>query len=300
MKRIKVILACIIFACFFVSACRTQGAGPQTWIDLPLDDTTAPLAPLTLMAHSSDNAGVKRIEFYVNGEEVAAQATEGNRLESRRYEWTPLGPGKYKIQARGISGTGEKGPYAVALVTILGQDSSSVIFEDTPQFTPTNTPEITPDVSISPSITTTDTQIPPTTQLPPPTTAPPPPPSNTPKVEIIIPPSIEIDTTDPVISYVNASPDPIYHDVCGVSFDLVVRLTVNATDNVAIDHVGGTWAIGGESGDYNLNHIGGSQYEKDFGPFTTLGPLYFVGSAEDTSGNWTYYETWVTVKNCIE
>ena len=111
---------------------------------------------------------------------------------------------------------------------------------------------------------------------------------------------IEIDTTDPVISYVNASPDPIYHDVCGVSFDLVVRLTVNATDNVAIDHVGGTWAIGGESGDYILNHVGGSQYQKDFGPFMTLGPLYFVGSAEDTSGNWTYYEAHVIVKNCIE
>ena len=291
MKLIKGLFFSCVLACLVLTACGARIAGPQTWIDLPLDDTTAPLAPLTLMAHSSDIAGVKQIEFFVNGEEVAVQATDGNRLESRRYEWTPLEPGEYKIEARGVNGSGNKGAFTSVRIKVFGDVSEISTPEPQPVTisvspTVTTTASITPtvDITVTPSYTSTKT----------PTKTP----TNTPKVEIIEPPVI--DTTNPVISSVGASPDPIYHGVCGSSFDLIVRLTVNATDNVAIDHVGGTWSIAGESGDYILNHVGGSKYQKDFGPFTSLGPLYFVGSAEDTSGNWTYYETWVTIKNCID
>ena len=299
MKRIQGIFISCLFASLLASACGTKGAGPQTWIDLPLDNTTAPLGPVTLMAHSSDNAGVNRIEFFVNGEEVYAPVTDGNRLESREYEWTPLEPGEYKIQARGINGAGKKGSFASARITISG-DILDIPTPVTLQVTISESPTITTTVSITPTIHPTVTASPTPTDTPTITPTVTFTPTNSPKVEIIEPPVIEIDTTDPEIYSVSASPDPIYHEVCGSSFDLIVRLTVNVADNVAIDHVGGTWALGGESGDYILNHVGGSQFQKDFGPFSSLGPLYFVGSAEDTSGNWTYYEAAVTIKNCIE
>jgi hypothetical protein len=241
---------------------------------------------MTLMAHSSDNSGIKRIVFYVNGEEIAAQKTGGNRLESRRFEWIPAEPGEYKIQARGINNSGEEGSFATARITILGETPAGptpvppqVTISITPSTdTPTETPTIHPTITASFTPTSTIT----------------------PKVEVIEPPVIEIDTTDPEILSVSASPDPIYHEVCGVSYDLIVRLTVNATDNVAIDHVGGTWFLGSDSEDFELDYSGGSLYQKDFGPFDTLGLLEFIGSAEDTSGNWTYYEASVTVKNCVE
>jgi hypothetical protein len=243
------------------------------------------------MAHSSDDVGIKRIDFYVNGKEIAAPITEGNRLESRRHEWTPPEPGEYTIQARGISTSGEKGSFATARITILGDVA------DGPTPIP---PQVT--ISVSPTTTETSTNTPTVTSTIHPTITASftPTSTNTPKADVIEPPVIEIDTTDPEIISVSANPNPIYHEVCGSSFDLVVRLTVHASDNVAIDHVGGTWSIGGDSGNYILDHVGGSQYQKDFGPFSALGPLYFVGSAEDTSGNWTYYEAWVTVMNCVE
>jgi hypothetical protein len=275
-----------------MSACGSNGLGPKTWIDLPLNGTSATLGPLTLMAHSSDSSGVKRIEFYVNGEEITSLSTDGNRLESRRYEWEPLESGEYIIQARGINGNGEKGSFATARITIIGEISD---------FPPPATAQvITP---ISPSITPTGyitATVHPTVTAPTPTDTHTPTFTFTPEADVIEPPVIEVDTTDPEILSVNANPDPIYHEVCGTSYDLIVRLTVNATDNVAIDYVGGTWSVGDESENYVLDHVGGSQYQKDFGPFTTLGPLYLYGSAEDTSGNWTFYETQVMIKNCIE
>ena len=237
MKR-NLYLICLLL-CLFFSACGSQGAGPQTWIDLPLHNATAPLEPMILMAHSSDTAGVQQIDFFVNGEELVSLATGGNRLESRRHEWMPVEPGEYTIQARGVNTSGKKGGFATARITILG-DVSPIPTIETPLAT----------VSVSPTVTSTITSTP--TIQPPTVTVsitPSDTPTRTPKVEIIEPPTIAVDTTDPVIVSVSASPDPIYHEVCGSSFDLIVRLTVNATDNVAIHHVGGTWSIGGDSGD---------------------------------------------------
>ena len=291
MKWYLMLLIKCLLLCLLLSACSGGGSGPQTWIDLPLNNATAPMAPVTLMAHSSDISGVKQIEFFVNGEEIAAPKTDGNRLESRSQEWTPTEPGEYKIQARGISNTGEKGSFATAWVTIL-----DLVPDDQVQIPPQVTASVSPTTTETATHTPTETS----TIHPTITASFTPTSTNTPKAEVIEPPVIEIDTTDPEVLSVSASPDPIYHEVCGSSFDLVVRLTVHASDNVAIDHVGGTWSIGGDSGNYILDPVGGSQYQKDFGPFSALGPLYFVGSAEDTSGNWTYYEAWVTIKNCVE
>ena len=165
MKYQRMSSAIIIVMSIFLYACGTTAAGPQAWIDIPLDNTTLPLETLNIMAHASDADGVASFEFYVNDQVILSPATiEHKRLESMQIQWTPPGPGTYMIGARGISISGIAGGLATSLVTISGNVTltpteeqsvgppSTITVTITITATATNTPVTPPPPPASPSV----------------------------------------------------------------------------------------------------------------------------------------------------
>ena len=114
-----------------LSACGTSSGGPQVWFDRPLDNTTAPLAPLTIQAHASDESGVAKFEFYANDMLLFTVDSNGSRLSEAIVEWTPPEPGVYRIDVRAIDTKGNIGSDATVVVTIDGKS----IFDDTVRIT---------------------------------------------------------------------------------------------------------------------------------------------------------------------
>lgn len=157
--------AIIIIMSVFLYACGTTAAGPQAWIDIPLDNTTLPLETLNIIAHASDAGGVASFEFYVNDQNILSPATiDHKRLESMQIQWSPPGPGTYLIGVRGISNSGIAGALATSLVTISGTvtltptegqitgETATVTVTATITSTATNTPVTPSPPEASPSV----------------------------------------------------------------------------------------------------------------------------------------------------
>lgn len=103
-----------------LSACGTPSGGPQVWLDRPLDNTTLPLAPLTIQAHASDEDGVAKFEFYANDKPLFTVDSEGKRLGEAIVEWTPPEPGIFLISVQAVDGSGNRGALATSRVTVSG------------------------------------------------------------------------------------------------------------------------------------------------------------------------------------
>ena len=132
MKPNKLFLfAWIIYILMFLSACGAQSDGPQSWLDWPLHNSTAPLEPITIQTHASDNNGIAQIEFFINDSHLVTVDTGGDRLSNAVVEWTPSEPGVYKIDTRAIDTNGNPGSYATAVITIDGKS----IFDSSVQIT---------------------------------------------------------------------------------------------------------------------------------------------------------------------
>lgn len=97
------------------------GSKPDAWIDFPLHNSNLPLAPLTILAHATHASGVAGINFYVDGEQIAAVSLGGNLLESASVEWTPPATGSYTIEVLGVDAAGEPGNRAQSIVLIGGK-----------------------------------------------------------------------------------------------------------------------------------------------------------------------------------
>jgi hypothetical protein len=126
MNRTKGISALFLIACTVLSACGTASTGAKTWIDKPRDGSTLPLGPVSIMAHAADSDGVRSIEFYVNGQlmqSVTPNYEEGanTRFGYAEWEFTPAGPGTYRIEVSAIDAGGNAGSPAIASVTISGE-----------------------------------------------------------------------------------------------------------------------------------------------------------------------------------
>ena len=134
------------FSLVIVCSCAPAGGGPQAWIDAPLDNTTVPLAPLTITAHASAAGGVASIEFTIDDQSLTSVKTaNGGRLEWRAVEWTPPGPGTYRIGARGVGNDGATGPLATSMVTVSGEAVLPV-----PLPGPVTATAVTPTVTATP------------------------------------------------------------------------------------------------------------------------------------------------------
>jgi len=272
------------FTSLFTS-CGLPSPGPQAWLDLPLDNTTAPLAPLTIMSHASDTDGVARFVFYVDGEEIKSIDAEGERLESRQFEWNPPRPGTYVIEVRAFDGSGNPGSLTSALVMI----------GDNLQFTDILTPyidEVEDENTETPTLTPTST---PTQTLQPPVLVQP---SATPVIDII--PPAPLDTTPPSI-YGSATDKD---SVCATYSSL--HSNVVAWDEGGISRVYATWSLrdinntvvqNGYVGYTPLASPAGA-YTGVFGPFDYMGTLSISGTVEDNATNTASFSHTVSITLC--
>jgi len=101
---------------------------------------------------------VASIEFTVNHEIIVTVPADGKRMESRRIEWSPPGPGTYLIGARGIDNNGAPGALATSLVTVAEtgaappQEEETVPLETEPPVTeapPTEPPPIETEAPVA-------------------------------------------------------------------------------------------------------------------------------------------------------
>lgn len=120
MKRLSYILLLYLLV---LSACGAPPAGPTTWLDRPLDNSSVPLAPLLILAHASDSNGVSQFFFEVNGESIAEVIADGSRLGEASFEWIPPSPGVYTISVRAVNSNGNTGSVATARVTVGGKST---------------------------------------------------------------------------------------------------------------------------------------------------------------------------------
>ncbi len=121
------------------------GAGPQAWIDAPLDGMRLPFGlPYDIVFHITADSPVAQGELSINGQVLATlpNPVAGSNLATLHQGWTPLAPGEYTIRARAENSAGQWGDFAVAVVEV-----------DQPTSTPTITP--TPTATFTPSATQT-------------------------------------------------------------------------------------------------------------------------------------------------
>lgn len=124
-------LILVISASLFVVSCQpgarqqeSQVAGPQAWVDAPLDGSTIPLAPYQIVAHASQPEGVQLFELTITSsgpETIPVPADQsGQTLVYINHTWTPPAPGTYLIQVRAAGPDGAYGPMAEAQVQVGG------------------------------------------------------------------------------------------------------------------------------------------------------------------------------------
>jgi hypothetical protein len=139
------------FSLVILCSCAPAGAGPQAWIDIPLDNTTLPLETLNIAAHAADAAGVASFEFFVDDQNIQTASTqEHKQLESMQVAWTPPGPGTYRIGVRATSTTGTTSALATAQVTISGKPATPIEIPG-----PVTATAATAHVTITPRLTIT-------------------------------------------------------------------------------------------------------------------------------------------------
>jgi len=129
----------LIVSCIFLAGCNLpQGAGPQAWIDAPLDGSSLPLAQTEIVFHAYAAGNPKAVELTINGQAMTPDPLEFNQpLVTIHYQWSPEQPGRYVIVARTLDAQGSwSEPHTH--VVVIGETTI------TPSPTPTLTPTITP------------------------------------------------------------------------------------------------------------------------------------------------------------
>ncbi|MFB0534816.1 MAG: CARDB domain-containing protein [Anaerolineae bacterium] len=93
-----------------------QDAGPQAWLEYPLEGQTMSLEePVPFVVYASDAQGVAQVELRVNGEPLPAAQVEGlspdgsSRLVRLDQDWQPAAEGEYIVEARGRNTAGGYG-----------------------------------------------------------------------------------------------------------------------------------------------------------------------------------------------
>jgi hypothetical protein len=147
--------AALAAACLLIVAtgCNLQsgGAGPQTWIDAPLDGMTLPLGPVLVRSHAASQGGTAQAALIVNGAQVRVdQAADGSAaLIEFVQNWTPTGPGDYLLQVISTDQAGNQG-----LSNLVHLRIGDLIITDTPTSESPLLPIIPEPPSVTPSATT--------------------------------------------------------------------------------------------------------------------------------------------------
>ena len=113
-----------VVAALLLAGCAgaTGAAGPQAWIDAPMNDSTHPLAPMEIVLHGADPDGVAMVELSVNGEVLSRRPPESTDLPlvTSRVAWDPRAPGEYTLTARAQNHAGVWSAQSSSRVTLAG------------------------------------------------------------------------------------------------------------------------------------------------------------------------------------
>ncbi|RPJ26088.1 MAG: hypothetical protein EHM33_12815 [Chloroflexi bacterium] len=134
-------------------------AGPQTWVDAPLDQMLLPLAPYEIVFHASDDSEITNVELQINDEGIAVPplSDAGKNLVTVKYLWSPRAVGQYVLRARSQNVSGAWSDEAIVTVWIGDLTPTLIV---TPVVTGSPTDIITPTDVITPTATLTPTLTP--------------------------------------------------------------------------------------------------------------------------------------------
>jgi len=118
MRKLSILARLLLAVLTGLSACTKAGLGPTTWLDQPLDGAKLPLARLVIMAHASDDNGLRRFEFFIDQQSLVSVTAGGGRFGEASVEWAPSAPGTYTVHVRAVDNQGNAGPDAISVVTI--------------------------------------------------------------------------------------------------------------------------------------------------------------------------------------
>ncbi|HEY7565502.1 MAG TPA: Ig-like domain-containing protein [Acidimicrobiia bacterium] len=118
-RRLLALSVVVLWATAMVSlAAATEGG--QAWVDDPLDGTLVTSAPVAIVAHATDPAGVTLVRLSVDGQVVTETAASGATLVTVEFSWTPPGDGLFLLEVSGSSQAGVWGqPGAIVLEVLL-------------------------------------------------------------------------------------------------------------------------------------------------------------------------------------
>ncbi len=158
----------LILACVMISACQGGEAagfgGTRAWIDIPRDRSVLSLTPHQIIAHVSDESGLRLVELVVNGESYGAMPCENasQPLVACRMMWSPPAPGEYRLEIRATNPNGNLGlstPVNVVVKTesIALLSPTSTALEATRVPTAPRTATVPVGIESVPTFTTTPT-----------------------------------------------------------------------------------------------------------------------------------------------
>jgi hypothetical protein len=139
-------------------------AGPQAWIEYPLEGQTLPSEePVTFVVYATDAQGVAQVELRVNGQPLPAAPVEGispdgsKRLVRLGQAWKPDKEGEYIAEARGRSAASAYGEPAYVKFCVGSCKPASPTPTPAPFITETPAPSIIADTPTpAPLIFTTE------------------------------------------------------------------------------------------------------------------------------------------------
>ncbi len=167
----------IFLAILLVAGCSSIASKPHAWFDMPLSGSILPylaITPVEIVFHGADNNGVSQIELYVTGVLVQSHPNPdaSNKLVTIQTGWLPSGPGKYVLQIRAQSTSGDWSELATTTIVI----QAGVANERTTEQSPLPTTDLFPGLRVTrtfrvvPTKTSTPTRTPTRTLTPTPTT----------------------------------------------------------------------------------------------------------------------------------
>jgi hypothetical protein len=139
-----------------------ETGGLSAWLDQPIDGSRYPVGPVEVVANAYDPAGVRNVEFSVDGGVVASLDTQdAGRLSTARTTWSPSAPGMYTLRVRALNSAGAWSSYFNAVVyvgeitpTLTRTASPTATASVTPAAPPTETATPTALLSLTPTATT--------------------------------------------------------------------------------------------------------------------------------------------------
>lgn len=147
------LVACNLPASRQLEQVSLGSAGPQTWVDAPLDQMHLPLAPYEVVFHASDTSAITQVELLINDQGVMVPLSEaGQNLVTLKYLWSPPAAGEYVLRARSQNAGGAWSDEAVVTVWVGELTPTATA---TPVITVSPTPTATLIATVTPSPTAT-------------------------------------------------------------------------------------------------------------------------------------------------